>query len=122
MKKIIILFILSLSFAFNLNASDMNKIKKTGFLTSEYCLENDYFTDCKLETYTDKSKLVLYVHNDLDYYYIDSSKIQKRNMDELFSKNEVTVNGFFNKSNHTIIVLTYSAPPPPKKEFFKGCM
>jgi hypothetical protein len=97
------------------------EITKQGFLTTEYCLENDYFTDCKLESYKN-STLVLYVHDEMDYYIIDISNIEKHKVDEGFARNGVKFTGTYNAKNNTIMASHYDGPPPPPKTFFKGCM
>ena len=118
MKKILIGLMMAV---LTVSAVNAKEITKTGFLTTEQCLENDYFTDCRLETYAN-SKLALYVHNDLDYYIIDASHLEMHEVDEGFARNGVKFTGTYNAKNNTIMASHYDGPPPPPKTFFKGCM
>jgi hypothetical protein len=104
-----------------ISAVNAKEITKQGFLTTEQCLENDYFTDCRLESYAD-SKLALYVHGDLDYYIIDASHLEMREVDEGFARDKVSITGKYDAKTNTIHATKYKGPPPPTKSFFKGCM
>ncbi len=131
MKKINLflasLLLTSLSFA--------QEVTKKGFLTTKWCADNGYFTDCRLESvvcgegecfkhwnFGDKMKeeLVLYVHDDLKSYKIKLDGIPRHELDEAINRNEVSFTGEL--KGDTIIAKDYKAPPPPKKSFFKGCL
>ncbi len=119
MKKMLLALIAASIAASTLSAAAA--VKKQGFLTTDYCLKNDYFTNCDLNNYHDpKQKLVLYVHDELDYYYIDAAKLPKHEMDEGFARNEVSITGEL--KGKTIYATKYDGPPPPAKSFFKGCL
>jgi len=118
MKKIILTLIAVAISASSLSAA---VVKKQGFLTTDYCLKRDYFTNCKLENYANpKEKLVLYVHDEQDFYYIDTSKIEKSEIDEGFARDGVSFTGKL--TGKTIHATKYDGPPPPAKSFFKGCL
>lgn len=122
MKKIILTLIASALAVASLSAKE---VTKNGFLTTDYCMERDYFTNCKLENYADpKQSLVLYVHEDLDYYYIDASHLERAEVDEGFGRNGVEISGELVTKNGkaTIVGHKYKSPPPPAKSFFKGCL
>jgi len=119
MKKIILTLIAVAISATSLSAA--TTVKKKGFLTTDYCLKRDYFTNCKLENYANpKEKLVLYVHDEQDFYYIDASHLEKAELDEGFARDNVTITGHL--KGKTIKATKYEGPPPPAKSFFKGCL
>jgi len=119
MKKIILTLVAVAISATSLSAA--KTVKKQGFLTTDYCLKRDYFTNCKLENYLDpKQKLVLYVHDEQDFYYIDASHLEKAELDEGFARNGVAITGKL--KGKTIHATKYDGPPPPAKSFFKGCL
>ena len=111
------------------------EIEKKGFLTSKWCAQNGYFSDCRLESFVcgsgecfknwefgDKvsDELVLFVHNEQKIYAIDYSAIPRYKLDEPMNMNEVTIMGEL--KGDTIIASGFKAPPPPQKSFFKGCL
>lgn len=110
-------------------------IEKKGFLTSKWCAQNGYFSDCRLESmvcgsgecfksweFGDKvtDELVLFVHNEQKSYAIDYSSIPRYKLDEPMNMNEVTITGELR--GDTIVASGFKAPPPPQKSFFKGCL
>lgn len=110
-------------------------IEKKGFLTSKWCAQNGYFSDCRLESMVCGSgecfkswefgdnvrdELVLFVHNEQKIYAIDSSSIPHYKLDEPMNMNEVTITGELR--GDTIVASGFKAPPPPQKSFFKGCL
>jgi hypothetical protein len=112
-------------------------IEKKGFLTTEWCAKNDLFKDCRLETavcgyegcfksweFGDpiKETMVLYVHDDGKYYFVDLGHIERSELDEAMNRNEVTLVGHYDPQKNVIHVESFKAPPPPKKSFFKGCL
>lgn len=102
-----------------------NNVSKQGFLTTDYCVKRDYFTNCKLENYQNMNEeLVLFVHDEQDYYYIDASHLEKAELDEGFARNSVTITGDLFKSGDKKLIVghEYKGPPPPAKSFFKGCL
>ncbi|MDQ1339855.1 MAG: hypothetical protein QG567_1010 [Campylobacterota bacterium] len=122
MKKLFLTLAMSAVAIASLNAKE---ITKNGFLTTDYCADRGYFADCKLENYVDeKQSLVLYVHDELEYYHLDISHIERAEVDEGFARNGVEITGDLNTKNgkKTIIVSKYKSPPPPAKSFFKGCL
>lgn len=113
--------------------------KKQGFLTTKWCADQGLFVDCRLESivcgkggcfqdweFGDKMKtqLVLYVHDDLQYYIVKPTEQLK--MGELIEKgmnrNMVTIMGKYDAKNNTIAAAGFKVPPPPQKSFFKGCL
>jgi hypothetical protein len=130
MKKILILSALFASFLIASEASsakaEPGEKELKGFLASEWCIENSYFKDCRLESLGfDKSKggsPALFVHSEQKYYVIDISNggVSKHELDEAFAKNDVTIIG--KVSGNVIKARAYKAPPPEGKSFFKGCM
>ncbi|RUM43696.1 MAG: hypothetical protein DSY46_07645 [Hydrogenimonas sp.] len=111
--------------------------EKKGFLTTKWCVANDMFKDCRLETvvcgyegcnknweFGDpmKEELVLYVHDDGKYYKVDLGHIERSELDEAVNRNEVTLIGSYDEKANIIHVKEFKAPPPPKKSFFKGCL
>jgi hypothetical protein len=135
MKKILML---GLGFLLATGAlASSEEMTKKGFLTSEWCVKNDLFKDCRLESYAcgsegcfahwnfgDKvtGKMVLYVHDEGTYYNIDLGKIKAHELDEAKNANEVTFTGEYDPQTNTIHATEFKAPPPPKKSFFKGCL
>lgn len=122
MKKLILTIIAATLAVSSLSAKE---ISKQGFLTTDYCVERGHFTNCKLDNYHDpKQKLVLYVHDEQDYYFIDASHLEQAEVDEGFARNGVTITGkLVKKKGHDLIVgKEYKGPPPPAKSFFKGCL
>ncbi|WNZ00139.1 hypothetical protein SUSP_002556 [Sulfurospirillum sp. 'SP'] len=112
-----------------------DSIEKKGFLTSKWCAQNGYFSDCRLESFacgsgecftnwefgnTLTDELVLFVHNEQKIYVIDYSAIPRYKLDEPMNMNEVTIMGEL--KGDTIIASGFKAPPPPQKSFFKGCL
>jgi len=100
-------------------------VSKQGFLTTDYCLARDYFTNCRLENYKNMNQeLVLYVHDELGSYVIDASGLEKREMDEGFARDGVTITGDLYKAGDKMVIVghEYKGPPPPSKSFFKGCL
>lgn len=110
-------------------------IEKKGFLTSKWCAQNGYFSDCRLESLvcgsgecfkswefgdTVTDELVLFVHNEQKIYAIDYSSIPRYKLDEPMNMNEVTIAGELR--GDTIVASGFKAPPPPQKSFFKGCL
>jgi len=111
--------------------------EKKGFLTTKWCVQNDMFKDCRLETvvcgyegcnqnwkFGDpvKEEIVLYVHDDGKYYKVNLDDIERSELDEAINRNEVTLIGSYDAKNNVIHVKEFKAPPPPKKSFFKGCL
>ena len=110
-------------------------IEKKGFLTSKWCAQNGYFSDCRLESMvcgsgecfkswefgdTVTDELVLFVHNEQKSYAIDYSSIPRYKLDEPMNMNDVTITGELR--GDTIVASGFKAPPPPQKSFFKGCL
>lgn len=122
--------------------TDVSKLpayEKNGFLASKWCVENDYFTECKLETYVcgygecwrdwefgdEKTmELALYVQAERKYYNVVlSEEIALEEIEDLgFSRNDVTLKGYFDADSNTIIATGFDAPQPPADEFYKGCL
>ncbi len=111
------------------------EIEKKGFLTSKWCAQNGYFSDCRLESmvcgsgdcfksweFGDKvvDDLVLFVHAENKIYDIDYKHIPRYTLDEPMNRNEVTIIGEL--QGDTLIAKSFKAPPPPTKSFFKGCL
>ena len=120
MKKMIELVLAIAALAVSQAAAET--VKKKGFLATKWCVERGYFKDCKLESYKPGAELVLYVHDDLQYYTVDTSKIAKHEVDEGFARNGVSITGELDPKTNTIHATKYDAPPPPAKSFFKGCL
>ena len=129
MKKIIVLVIALLVSGYAADA------EKKGFLTSKWCAQNGYFSDCRLESMVcgsgdcfktweagDKviDNLVLFVHAENKVYDIDYKAIPRYQLDEPMNQNEVSIIG--KVEGNTIIATGFKAPPPPQKSFFKGCL
>lgn len=136
MKKIVLIAMIGLALsAFGQNS---NKIEKKGFLATKWCVKNDMFADCRLETYhcgyegcykdwlpgdKNRGEIVLYVHDEGKIYNIKLSGVHMSELlDKAANRNEVTLIGNLSKDKKTIIVKDFKAPPPPKKSFFKGCL
>ena len=123
MKKIILL-VATLFATISFAAKDElpmkpGEVEKKGFLATEWCLKNDYFKDCRLDS-TQTSPLALYVHSEGKIYKLDISDYHAYEMDEGIARNNVTVVGKL--ENGVIKVREYKAPPPEGKSFFKGCL
>jgi hypothetical protein len=112
---------------------------KQGFLTTKWCAEQGLFKDCRLESivcgegecyqkweFGDpvKTELVIYVHDELQYYNISPAK--GLNVPAMIEKginqNLVTIEGTYDSKTNTIAASGFKAPPPPAKSFFKGCL
>jgi len=130
MKKLILILAVIL-FASSLSAQDSKK----GFLTSKWCADNGFFTDCRLESsvcgegdcfktwdFDDKmiDELVLFVHDEGKYYNVELAGLQRWKLDMAVHRNEVEIIGELD--GDTIKAKHFNAPPPPKKSFFKGCL
>lgn len=106
--------------------------EKQGFLTTKWCADQGLFVDCRLESivcgeggcfldweFGDKIKtqLVLYVHDDLQYYIVKPTEQLK--MSELIEKginrNMVTIMGKYDAKNNTITAVGFKAPSPSPK-------
>lgn len=129
MKKIIVLVMVLLVSGYAADA------EKKGFLTSKWCAQNGYFSDCRMESLVcgsgdcfktwepgDKviDNLVLFVHAENKIYDIDYKAIPRYQLDEPMNQNEVSIIG--KVEGNTIIATGFKAPPPPQKSFFKGCL
>ena len=129
MKKIILLVVALLVSGYAADA------EKKGFLTSKWCAQNGYFSDCRMESLVcgsgdcfknweagDKviDDLVLFVHAENKIYDIDYKAIPRYQLDEPMNQNEVSIIG--KVEGNTIIATGFKAPPPPQKSFFKGCL
>lgn len=129
MKKIIVLVMVLLVSGYAADA------EKKGFLTSKWCAQNGYFSDCRMESLVcgsgdcfktwetgDKviDDLVLFVHAENKIYDIDYKAIPRYQLDEPMNQNEVSIIG--KVEGNTIIATGFKAPPPPQKSFFKGCL
>ena len=129
MKKIIVLVVVLLVSGYAADA------EKKGFLTSKWCAQNGYFSDCRMESLVcgsgdcfknweagDKviDNLVLFVHAENKVYDIDYKAIPRYQLDEPMNQNEVSIIG--KVEGNTIIATGFKAPPPPQKSFFKGCL
>ncbi len=116
-----------------------SSFEKQGFLTTKWCADQGLFVDCRLESlvcgeggcfrkweFGDKmiTQLVLYVHDDLQYYNIEPTEHFK--MAELIergiNRNMVTIKGKYDAKTNTITASELKAPPPPEKSPFKGCL
>ncbi len=127
--------------ALSLNASEkadeeMEDLpSKTGFLSTKWCVDGGYFSDCRLESFLcgeggcykkwnpgdeETAELVLFVHDEGKAYKLDISKLPRHELDEGVARNEVEIIGEI--KDGTIIAHEFKAPPPPKKSFFKGCL
>lgn len=122
------------------NATEQNgTFQKQGFLTTKWCADQGMFQDCRMESIVcgegecnqkwefgdpEKMELVLYSHDDLQYYKLDLSKFKDIGslLEEGINKDQVIINGDITDNNNTIIVKAFRAPPPPTKSFFKGCL
>jgi hypothetical protein len=96
------------------------EIEKKGFLATEWCLKNDYFKDCRLDSLK-TSPFALYVHGEGMIYKIDVSAFPAYELDDAIARDNVTIIGKLEGDN-TIKVRVYKAPPPEGKSFFKGCL
>lgn len=109
-----------------------SSFEKQGFLTTKWCADQGLFVDCRLESivcgeggcfrkweFGDKmvTQLVLYVHDDLQYYNIEPAEDFR--MAELIetsiNKNLVTIKGRYDAKTNTITASEFKAPPPPEK-------
>jgi len=116
-----------------------SSFEKQGFLTTKWCAEQGLFADCRLESivcgkggcfrkweFGDEmvTQLVLYVHDDLQYYNIKPAEHFK--MAELIktciNRNLVTIKGKHGAKTNTITAYEFKAPLPTEKPFFKGCL
>lgn len=112
---------------------------KEGFLTTKWCADQGLFADCRLESivcgeggcfqnweFGDKMKteLVIYVHDDLQYYKIvpTASISMAQVIEKGINRNLVTIAGSYDSKTNTITATEFKSPPPPKKSFFKGCL
>lgn len=95
------------------------EVEKKGFLATEWCLKNDYFKDCRLES-AQTSPFALYIHGEGKIYKLDTSDFPMHELDEAMAKNNVTIIGKLD--GNVIKVRSYKAPPPETKSFFKGCL
>jgi len=130
--------------AFTSNAKvDANAtvIEKEGFLTTKWCADNGMFADCRMESIVcgegecfqkwefgdpEKTELVLYVNDDMQYYSLEPSKefLPKipHLLEEAINKDLVKINGKLDEKNNIIVMSDYKAPEKAKAGFFKGCL
>ncbi len=134
--RTLVLSLLAASFLLASSGGEKGEFEKKGFLATEWCVKNDLFADCRLETYhcgeegcykewvpgePVKTKMVLYVHDEGKYYYIDPKGVHVSELlEKAANRNEVTIIGTL--KGDTIEAHEFKAPPPPKKSFFKGCL
>ena len=120
------------------SGGEKGEFEKKGFLTTEWCAQNDLFIDCRLESYhcghegcyrnwlpgePEKMAMVLYVHDEGKYYYIEPKGVHVSELlEKAANRNEVTIIGKLARDGKTIEASEFKAPPPPKKSFFKGCL
>ena len=119
--------------------SQLQEYEKNGFLATKWCIENGYFSECRLESYLcgygecwrdyevgDEivMELALYVQAERTYYNVEiSDEIALHEIEALgFNRNDVTLRGYFDEDTKTIIATDFDAPPPPADEFYKGCL
>jgi len=129
MKRTLMALAVLISFSY---AAD---IQKQGFLTSKWCAQNGYFSDCRLESMvcgsgecfkeweydqTIKDELVLFVHAENKAYDIDYTAIPRYKLDEPMNRNGVSITGEL--KGDVLVAKSFKAPPPPTKSFFKGCL
>lgn len=132
MKKLSVLLVGLALFVGVLNAED---VTKKGFLTSKWCAQRGYFSDCRLESFVCGSgdcfkrwefgdtvidEVVLFVHDENKLYTIDYHGMPRYLLDEPMNRNDVSIIGELN--GDTIVAKSFKAPPPPEKSFFKGCL
>lgn len=125
MKKFIIAAALTLAVSvFASEAKDEalkpGEIEKKGFLATQWCIENSYFKDCRLESLV-TSPLALFVHGEGVTYKLDTTNAAVAEIEENVGRNAVTIIGTLEAGN-VIKVRTHKAPPPEGKSFFKGCL
>jgi hypothetical protein len=134
--KTLVLSLLAASFLLASGGAQKGEAEKKGFLATEWCVKNDLFADCRLESYhcgeegcyrnwvpgePEKMKMVLFVHDEGKYYYIDPKGVHVSELlEKAANRNEVTIIGTL--KGDTIEAHEFKAPPPPKKSFFKGCL
>ena len=132
MKKF---FLFLTIFVFGLAASE--SFEKSGFLTTQSCVEQGAFADCHLENYAcggdecyrmtdvgedDDIPLVLFSHDDGVAYKLDISLLPRSKFDMAVNRSSVTVVGEYDADSNTIVVHQLKSPPFPQKSFFKGCL
>ncbi len=122
MKKFLlslIVLVATVSFAADKPKAGPDEVEVKGFLATEWCLKNDYFKDCRLET-TQTSPLAIYVHAEDKIYILDTSKFKAYKVFEDVGKNGVTAIGKLD--GNTVHVRDFIAAPAEGKSFFKGCL
>ncbi len=110
--------------------------EKRGFLVTRWCADQGLFVDCRLESLVcgsggcfkhwefgkkEKRELVLYVHDDLQYYGIKPAEGLSMGelIDKAFAKNLVTIRGRYEKQTNSIIAISFELLPqeaPPANE------
>lgn len=102
-----------------------NHFRKRGFLTTKWCADRALFVDCKLETLVcqkggcfrdwqygqpQSTHIVLYVHDDLQYYHIEPSKKFKLSklVESAMSRDGVTIIGKYDPKSATIIANDFT--------------
>jgi len=102
--------------------------EKRGFLVTRWCADQGLFVDCRLESLVCgsggcfrhwefgkkvKRELVLYVHDDLQYYGIKPAEgfSMGELIDKAFAKNLVTIRGKYEKQTNSIVAITFELPP-----------
>ncbi|MRI59131.1 MAG: hypothetical protein C6H99_06475 [Epsilonproteobacteria bacterium] len=137
MRRLALLSLLAATMLFA-SGGEKGEFEKKGFLTSEWCVKNDLFADCRLESYhcgeegcyrnwvpgePTKGRMVLFVHDEGTYYIIEPAGVHVSELlEKAINRNEVTIIGQLAKDGKTIKATEFKAPPPPKKSFFKGCL
>ncbi len=137
MKRVMFLSLLAAAFLFA-SGGEKGEFEKKGFLATKWCVENDLFADCRLESYhcgeegcykhwlpgqPEKREFVLYVHDEGRYYIVKPKGVHVSELlEKAANRNEVTIIGTLDKDGKTIEAMEFKAPPPPKKSFFKGCL
>ncbi|MRI83848.1 MAG: hypothetical protein C6I00_05435 [Nitratiruptor sp.] len=136
--KALVVSLLAAGFLLASGGAEKGEFEKKGFLTTEWCVQNDLFADCRLESYhcgeegcyrnwlpgePEKMRLVLYVHDEGTYYYVKPAGVHVSELlEKAANRNEVTIIGKLARDGKTIEASEFKAPPPPKKSFFKGCL
>lgn len=109
----------TMAFAADKPQAGSGEVEVKGFLATEWCLKNDYFKDCRLDS-TLSSPLALYVHSENKIYLLDASNSKGYELYENISKNNVTAIGKLD--GNTIKIREFIAAPVEGKSFFKGCL
>lgn len=118
MKKLF--WLAALGLAVGLNAAP--SVAKKGIVVTEKCVIAGHFTECPLSVNAGDEPLVIYVPDEVRYYTLDLTHVERSRVDAGFARSGNELEGTLDKKGNTLTVTSFKAPAPKKTVLFKGCL